>query len=1614
MAIRGGYAPPGVYTETVFESPTPQNNFSGRIPLLIGSGTETFAQNGLSLVRGSSSIIDQQMVEEDATGRVVLSQNPNSTYNLGAFDGTTAQVRTRQFPIVTGDGTGTTTKTASSVSATVNGSAVVVLAVNGKDGLVTLSQAPKEGDDVRLTYFFNRTDVLVDSEDVSDQVSDDLSELYGTAGTMDVKAASRSFIITVDGTVGIIEIPLKPSNVTRENHLSVIVGKINSSNIGTLVASTYVDHKGSTNLKLVADGSIKIGAGSSNEVLGVFNTQKGSERNSVFYSDQAPIVDGTNGGKATSEVSDVTVTVDLVPVTPTSLDPTTGAITLSEPPKVGQKVAISYYFNSFVDNFDYLPARDVVSVDRVAIAPEDTVGPAGLFSEGESWVLKDDKLYWGTFASASSGLVQNGDVSFGTTQITTSLRDERVYLSECSAFVDNTGKILPNVFKLAHQPTDGTGTGTSTYNSTKVIVRVGWNISDALANDVAEVVRVNPSNSTVTLSQPVPYGQKVFATFYYNNIQDQYSIASGGYDLTVASVGGSNVGTYTVSKANLPLYGATFEGKGTDLSLTTLNFPSGAETRSDAILGSGKAVEEDITVQIENFEATPAMFFTPNPAPYVFIQGESDTIKITVDNNAEQSVILTDPTGLTKGRGLLTYHVSEPLPYTASSDNTDLGSINGNIFLKIDNVDITVETGAIATATASEIADAINTDVNGVGAKYYAMTPMSALDLTQGKHTHLTIRYRGINGVGALSENVKTITLGSIAYPSASDIASALQTQIDDVANFNGDIDINVSSEDGFLVFSLDGLLAGDVQGYLEFLSIDKGNGDAVLGDLNFGLIAGIDTDVADGSQTKFGILPVAFAVSTDIDGAGSNSVKDRLIFRNRTRIGADYFPPIQLGLEVIGGSILTECGLSSTEVKAVRTAVVEAPTLLIRAGWGDQSSTTGSPKVTFYNGDNTSFAQNSTLNLNFSGVSKSVTFTSSAGGTGADLFNDGAKATAGTVVKQLGDALAGVATVSIEGSNLRIVSTSKTEDDFITVEEGTANELLGLTEDFTTVSTLVNAEALSSAFMQNAPTTLTSLLLSLPFTHNGAGSYSNTAISFVKKDATGKSYVGFESLTVGLSSSLTFGNGNAVSTHTTRLGIKNGDTSVGEAPYQGFFVTSSNSAGTGSSNTSTLNDGTGVDGVVGQTYIDSVTGFSFTLLPRAGGQAYSTGSNSTLSFKVSKTLTTNANIPVTSIAGVSLTVANTVGTQIGDTALVETFHHLGNEPSLGEPYYVNITRKKSAFNTGIFTRLADVTATYGPVSTDNPLSLGAYFAFLNGANTIALKQISLSDGQTEPTVAQMIQALKDVEGEISPGLSPSVIVPLIPASTELLADVSLHCDLQSSLRFRSERTAILGVPAGTSPAQVSTLARNVKNTRVRLIYPDIVSITLTNNVGASVNTIVDSRYLAVAMACATTSATIDEATPWTNRTIVGFNGLLRTLDAVDANQTASAGVTILQQQGSVLNVRQGLTTDVSSILTKTPTVIQIADAVHLRARNLLNGYIGEKYLPSIVGQIEGRVNQMFKDLVKQQIIDSYTGLSVSRDPEDPTGLLVEVFYKPIFPLLYIQFTFNLRSSIDA
>ena len=246
------------------------------------------------------------------------------------------------------------------------------------------------------------------------------------------------------------------------------------------------------------------------------------------------------------------------------------------------------------------------------------------------------------------------------------------------------------------------------------------------------------------------------------------------------------------------------------------------------------------------------------------------------------------------------------------------------------------------------------------------------------------------------------------------------------------------------------------------------------------------------------------------------------------------------------------------------------------------------------------------------------------------------------------------------------------------------------------------------------------------------------------------------------------------------------------------------------------------------------MTGFTITILPREGGIAYPTGADATLTFNVSTSIKTNANIPQYAIPGVSLVVSNTLDTAIGDNALVETFYKGGKEPTIGQTYYIDFTRDRSSFNTRTFTNLADVVRTYGEISLENTLSMGAFLAFSNGATALACKQIQLDTGVVQPSEDQMVTALQEIEGEIVPGLSPSVIVPLMPASTALLSAISNHCDVQSSLRYRSERRAVLGCAVGTQPRDAQALAQATGNSRVCLIYPDIANIRFTDSQGGS------------------------------------------------------------------------------------------------------------------------------------------------------------------------------------
>ena len=77
-----------------------------------------------------------------------------------------------------------------------------------------------------------------------------------------------------------------------------------------------------------------------------------------------------------------------------------------------------------------------------------------------------------------------------------------------------------------------------------------------------------------------------------------------------------------------------------------------------------------------------------------------------------------------------------------------------------------------------------------------------------------------------------------------------------------------------------------------------------------------------------------------------------------------------------------------------------------------------------------------------------------------------------------------------------------------------------------------------------------------------------------------------------------------------------------------------------------------------------------------------------------------------------------------------------------------------------------------------------------------------------------------------------------------------------------------------------------------------------------------------------------------------------------------------------------------------------------------LVSYIGIKFLPYVLQDVETSVDNLMNQLINQQIITAFTGTSAVQDPIDPPILNVETFYSPVFPLNWIVVTLNLRVSL--
>lgn len=1633
--------PPGVYTQTFYGAPPVPAVAPNLIPVYIGTGAELLQRQNLPMVRGSSSTVDQRVTDEDEAGRWVVAVNPDGSISLGSADGSRTRFQVRNFPLVNGDGTGTAAADTSTVNVTVDGVPVVVLALTAATGVVEISEAPAADAVVRCTYYFDRTDTL-GTDTLSAQVTPEAAVLNGQVGQnfAFTRGVNDVFAVEVDGAPAVnVTLPSSAPTVTA----AVVVAAINGTpGIGTLVASAYLDAYGRTCIRLTAAQQLKVGTGTANTALG-FVPGAATSRNRTFYTFNGPIVTGNRGGVTTTSPADVVVKVNGVQVIPTAVDGANRAVTLPLAPPVGATVTVRYYWNTWQDTFDYLENIGITSIDRVGLTPEGSL--ASTYVNGVSYVLKDDRIMWGTASLVSAGSTTAGGAEFGSAQVQALLVDQQVYLDPCAATLDTTGAVAvasTTVFQLGHVPTVGNGRGNPlgaelygqvangrgdlpTTRPDLVTAYWGFGVQDAMRRGPVAVVKVDPTLSQITLASAVPVGATVYASYYYNTLVDQAFVGSNrGYTLTCVAAGAGGVGTYTVTNGSGSLLrGVRLLGKGAALASVTVQFPSGSEFYPDARIEGGTPVDETVTVTFATSDTTPARYVTAGPQPWYFVAGASDRLRVTLDASDQQTglaagIDLAHPTGASRS-GAFASLMGNEVQYDLASGETTYDVVAGQndaLNFLVDGVSLAATATAGVGVKLQAYMDALNAAAVAPGNEPYytgASAFANGYVVTGGACDLLSMHYTGLV-TGPSGVQVIALTPGT--YATVTDLVAQINAQLAGINGAGGLIGslACTATADAKLRFTLT-LNVADSSGYFEFI-----NGAAPARD--FAVVAGLDTGATGGLGTKLYNGPIArrYTVTTT---AGRRPY-DRLVLRNRIFPGDNSVAAEavlgQCGITCQGGNGAVQAGVAAgMTAPATVGAVTRAASLLGVVGWDGGVNLNGHPDVTFYDGsDLVSGAANNVFTFSVNGTTVTTTFTASGAGTVTAL---GPIATAGTVLFQLDAAItaAGVSAlvaVRQEGAGVRIYlrTAGQSPTSNIAIGAGTATTLLGFTAGDSAMDVPVTAADLASTLMNHAVPAGSFATFVLQYLAD-PGYFAGRALAGTEADASGNEFLYLQSLTLGTSSSIAFKTPTAASAFNTgtQFGVKAGDGASGRAAVSGYYVTSSNPvSGSGSANTSVLNAGTGQDGYVGQTYVDSVTGLTFTVLPRAGGLAYPTGATSTLSFGVGTVLATDGNIPTLAVPGLELTVTNTQGVVVGDTALVETFKKDGPEPAIGEVYYCSYTYAKQDFSPKLFARLPDVVAEYGPVTPDNPLSLAAYFAFLNGGTVIACKQVPRRTGSATASEASYMLAIDALAGASLPGnQSPSVLVPLTGATQNLAAYVAKHCDVQSSIRYRAERTANFGFSAGTLPQAAGNIAAATGSMRVRFVYPDIATTTLTDVFGKQRNYLIDGTYLAAAVAARTTSTQSDAATPWEGYQLVGFTALNRRLSAVVADATAAQGITILQEKLPYLGVRAGLTSDLSNVLTKIPTVTQIADEIQRRVRSTLEGFVGVKFLPQVLGQIEGQLAEMFKRAVQEQIIGSYKGLKASLDPTDPTSILVDAYYSPVFPVIYIRMTLRVSTS---
>lgn len=591
-----GYNEPQVFVDTQEEQTQPIVDGHSKVVALVGVADEVKIAMGVEVIRGSSSSMDNPVYDLDLSNQVL---------------GTNSEFVVRPAPIVDGAGKGVITDDPSKVQVQINGEDVPVYSVKGATGLIRLVTAPMLGDRVTVSYFFKKKDTLVSNEDLSSQVPTPAKLIVPLSLTPAVSLSMKlsnpgpagNLVNTVNGPVGVslkfvvsTDGSSDPAAVSGSGSDTIVVDlKKEDGSIRTAAAVQdlinmfgYTQTGGFIKATTIGTASTVVDPAIAVIAPGGFADGKGQGTAYTYQVEQIPIVDGSNGGRPTTDPSKIEVKVNGIAVPVSEVDGVYGRFTTTNPVDENSSLSITYYTNTYRDTFDELRHKGVIELTQCGYSTRSQD-----FVNDVDYVLDSDRINWGSAALVSSKKTTPGAVPFGGTNslvpnlITATMKDGEVYLAYCSGTIDG----INNEFLLPTIPVDGTGTGRPTNKPSDLDIYVGLDPWDAFSRPKVNAVRLNAETRKFMLQAPPQPGFKVYATYFESRIDDN------DFVLQCSMTGPVGVGRYTVSSTR----GAV--NKFTNLTHNLLDSPGYAGGRifwpnliSDLVGQPGASPDETIFI----------------------------------------------------------------------------------------------------------------------------------------------------------------------------------------------------------------------------------------------------------------------------------------------------------------------------------------------------------------------------------------------------------------------------------------------------------------------------------------------------------------------------------------------------------------------------------------------------------------------------------------------------------------------------------------------------------------------------------------------------------------------------------------------------------------------------------------------------------------------------------------------------------------------------------------------------------------------------------------------------------------------------------------------------------